>query len=69
MVLGCLCVAPVVAIGFVILIVYLSQQSRRRAVSENLTQCPDCGREVSLLAPTCPHCGRPLKSSPPTSSP
>jgi hypothetical protein len=21
--------------------------------------CPDCGREVSTLAPTCPHCGRP----------
>ena len=21
--------------------------------------CPDCGRDVSTLAPTCPHCGRP----------
>ncbi len=21
--------------------------------------CPDCGRDVSPLAPTCPHCGRP----------
>ena len=21
--------------------------------------CPDCGREVSTLAPVCPHCGRP----------
>lgn len=21
--------------------------------------CPDCGREVSTLAPACPHCGRP----------
>lgn len=21
--------------------------------------CPDCGRDVSTIAPTCPHCGRP----------
>lgn len=21
--------------------------------------CPDCGRDVSILAPSCPHCGRP----------
>jgi membrane protein YdbS with pleckstrin-like domain len=21
--------------------------------------CPDCGREVSTIAPACPHCGRP----------
>src|SRR5438045_9704226 len=21
--------------------------------------CPDCGRDVSPLAPACPHCGRP----------
>lgn len=21
--------------------------------------CPDCGRDVSTLAPSCPHCGRP----------
>src|SRR4051794_34659897 len=21
--------------------------------------CPDCGRDVSTLAPACPHCGRP----------
>ena len=21
--------------------------------------CPDCGRDVSTLAPVCPHCGRP----------
>jgi uncharacterized membrane protein YdbT with pleckstrin-like domain len=21
--------------------------------------CPDCGRDVSMLAPVCPHCGRP----------
>lgn len=25
-----------------------------------LTTCPDCGREVSTLAPACIHCGRPL---------
>ncbi|MGZ7032784.1 MAG: zinc ribbon domain-containing protein, partial [Thermoanaerobaculia bacterium] len=21
--------------------------------------CPDCGHDVSTLAPVCPHCGRP----------
>ena len=26
--------------------------------------CPDCGREVSEIAPSCPHCGRPLGASP-----
>lgn len=26
----------------------------------NLEPCPDCGRPVSLRAPTCPHCGCPL---------
>ncbi len=25
-----------------------------------LTQCPDCGREVSDEAPSCPDCGRPI---------
>jgi hypothetical protein len=24
-----------------------------------VVNCPDCGREVSTLAPACPHCGRP----------
>jgi len=24
-----------------------------------IVNCPDCGREVSTLAPACPHCGRP----------
>lgn len=24
-----------------------------------VVSCPDCGREVSTLAPACPHCGRP----------
>ena len=31
--------------------------------------CPDCGRDVSTLAPVCPHCGRPSPagtSVPPT---
>lgn len=25
-----------------------------------LTKCPDCGREVSTVAPACPQCGRPF---------
>ncbi len=25
-----------------------------------LINCPDCGREVSDIAPTCLHCGRPM---------
>lgn len=29
--------------------------------------CPDCGRDVSTLAPACPHCGRPAPAG--TASP
>ena len=25
-----------------------------------LMKCPDCGKDVSTLAPNCPQCGRPL---------
>ncbi len=31
-----------------------------------LIQCPDCGKEVSELAPVCIHCGRPLPARPAT---
>lgn len=30
-----------------------------------LITCPDCGRNVSDVAPACPACGRPLKSAVP----
>ena len=29
----------------------------------SLRNCPDCGKEVSSLAPACPHCGRPRQKS------
>jgi hypothetical protein len=29
-----------------------------------LIKCPDCGREVSDLAPACPQCGRPIAANP-----
>src|SRR4028118_183793 len=25
--------------------------------------CPDCGRDVSTMAPACPHCGRPAPAA------
>ena len=25
-----------------------------------LTECPDCGKQVSDMAPSCPECGRPM---------
>ncbi|MDR1045291.1 MAG: zinc ribbon domain-containing protein [Candidatus Adiutrix sp.] len=30
-----------------------------------LMSCPDCGKDVSDLAPGCPHCGRPLEGARP----
>ncbi len=27
-----------------------------------LTDCPECGRQISTLAATCPHCGFPLSA-------
>lgn len=29
-----------------------------------LLQCPDCGKDVSTMAPACPHCGRPMTLAP-----
>jgi hypothetical protein len=31
-----------------------------------LIKCPDCGRDVSDLAPACPNCGRPVSTTAPT---
>jgi hypothetical protein len=31
----------------------------------SLTKCPDCGRDVSDLAPSCPNCGRPIAAGAP----
>lgn len=28
-----------------------------------LISCPDCGKEISDLAPACPSCGRPIKAT------
>ena len=28
-----------------------------------IIKCPDCGKEISDIAPTCPNCGRPMHSS------
>ena len=33
-----------------------------------LIKCPECGKEVSMSAPTCPHCGYPLSKVVPTKS-
>lgn len=33
-----------------------------------LTNCPDCGKEVSTLAPACPNCARPLVPAAPPQS-
>lgn len=29
-----------------------------------ITQCPDCGKDVSTAAPTCPGCGHPFRRGP-----
>lgn len=29
-----------------------------------LKNCPDCGKNISTLAPTCPNCGRPMHERP-----
>ncbi len=29
-----------------------------------LINCPDCGKEISDIAPACPNCGRPIKKTP-----
>lgn len=34
-----------------------------------ITQCPDCGKDVSTMAATCPHCGYPLQQVAPAPAP
>ena len=34
-----------------------------------LIKCPDCGKDISDLAPACPNCGRPQSTMPPSPSP
>jgi|WetSurMetagenome_2_1015567.scaffolds.fasta_scaffold243123_3 hypothetical protein len=31
-----------------------------------LVKCPDCGKEISDVAPSCPHCGRPMLQTGPS---
>ena len=38
-----------------------SEQQSGQFENPNLTDCPDCGGQVSWYATVCPHCGRPLK--------
>jgi predicted RNA-binding Zn-ribbon protein involved in translation (DUF1610 family) len=38
-----------------------------QSTASSLTQCPDCGREISKRATACPHCAAPL-SPPPQST-
>ena len=40
-----------------------AQPIRQPSSNESkLSNCPDCGKQVSTRAVTCPHCGAPLKS-------
>ena len=38
------------------------------AQNPNLSNCPDCGRTVSLRATSCPHCGGPITLAKPSPS-
>ena len=38
-----------------------SGDDRGTPAKPNLTACPDCGKMVSVSAPSCIHCGRPLR--------
>jgi hypothetical protein len=31
-------------------------------MSENMTTCPDCEKDISKFAKSCPHCGRPFEA-------
>jgi len=55
-------VTLVVPVIVVIVILSTGSQRRRDAANSNLALCPDCGRHVSLNAPTCPRCGCPLSA-------
>jgi hypothetical protein len=57
-VFGCLCIAPMIALTCVILLVWLSQRTRRNLPADGIVTCPECGREYSREKDACPHCGR-----------
>lgn len=39
------------------------------ARNSNLTECTDCGKQISIRAVSCPHCGSPRQSAPANHSP
>jgi predicted amidophosphoribosyltransferase len=60
LVLFAMLVCPVAIVGVVLAVVFLTTKARRGAEG-NLIPCPDCGRQISVLADNCPNCGRPMK--------
>ena len=59
LVVGCVALVPVLIICAVVLLVRNSGKAKQ-IPNERLGTCPDCGRQVSLLALSCPGCGRPF---------
>jgi uncharacterized paraquat-inducible protein A len=59
LIIGVLCVGPVIAGGAVLLFVLLKQKNGRPD-STRLIACPDCGQQISRRAQACPRCGCPM---------
>ena len=67
LIIGLMCLGPVVAAIVAIVVISRKGGSSLNATpppsNVRLTVCPDCSQSVSARAESCPHCGCPLAPS------
>ena len=53
---------PILVIGLIVLIVFLSQRNKRKTDQRDTKKCPYCAEYVKVDAKVCRYCGREIES-------